>query len=480
MVATRRSAIAIIDEGEAGTAVEQQQQQQQPATPAAPEGDEIQAVEGGAEASRAKDAQELSQNNAEVATEGMNIAQQVDVDAVVPPTPQPGNIEPATEGMEQAANVSASSEAAEPVAIAIAAAAAAAAIPPIPTPGNSEPATEGMSDAVAPQEANPSTQPMAVKQEPATEGMSPSEVSAVIPPIPEPGNEEPATEGMAAAAAAHQEAAPSPAEVAPKQPPSPVEGNLEPATEGMQVDGTDEKGVAGASAANGETHTAPGDVSMTSDSGEVREGVAGSLPTAENGVPESANRETGSLPPAPASKTLADVEGPRTKIYIGGLPAKTTRDDLEDCFGQFGRIDHLELKTGYAFIVSWCLPLLHACHIQTGFSIDALRLLRSCKRCQAVPAAAHNEACTRLTMGLTLLPSILFLHDRRYTACDLRSSATASMTRMTMRTPVYCAAYRFCITDHAIKFLGVRKARRCRRGYRDVQWWSFSGGGVES
>lgn len=40
------------------------------------------------------------------------------------------------------------------------------------------------------------------------------------------------------------------------------------------------------------------------------------------------------------------------KVYIGGLPEKTELLDLQDCFGQFGEIGHIELKTGYAFIVS--------------------------------------------------------------------------------------------------------------------------------
>jgi len=40
------------------------------------------------------------------------------------------------------------------------------------------------------------------------------------------------------------------------------------------------------------------------------------------------------------------------KVYIGGLPEKTELADLEDCFGQFGEIGHVELKLGYAFIVS--------------------------------------------------------------------------------------------------------------------------------
>lgn len=40
------------------------------------------------------------------------------------------------------------------------------------------------------------------------------------------------------------------------------------------------------------------------------------------------------------------------KVYIGGLPEKTEFADLQDCFSQFGEIGHIELKLGYAFIVS--------------------------------------------------------------------------------------------------------------------------------
>lgn len=51
------------------------------------------------------------------------------------------------------------------------------------------------------------------------------------------------------------------------------------------------------------------------------------------------------------------------KVYIGGLPERTELADLEDCFSQFGEIGHVELKLGYAFIVSTHQVSQRACKI---------------------------------------------------------------------------------------------------------------------
>ncbi|KAF9817433.1 hypothetical protein IEO21_03390 [Rhodonia placenta] len=38
------------------------------------------------------------------------------------------------------------------------------------------------------------------------------------------------------------------------------------------------------------------------------------------------------------------------KVYIGGLPEHTRREDLESCFGKIGSIVNIELKVGYGFV----------------------------------------------------------------------------------------------------------------------------------
>ncbi|KAF7798641.1 hypothetical protein EIP86_009864 [Pleurotus ostreatoroseus] len=38
------------------------------------------------------------------------------------------------------------------------------------------------------------------------------------------------------------------------------------------------------------------------------------------------------------------------KVYIGGLPEHTRKEDLENCFGKIGNIVNIELKIGYGFV----------------------------------------------------------------------------------------------------------------------------------
>ena len=42
---------------------------------------------------------------------------------------------------------------------------------------------------------------------------------------------------------------------------------------------------------------------------------------------------------------------PKTKIYIGRLPRDAKQSELEDEFGQVGKIRKVELRSNYAFIV---------------------------------------------------------------------------------------------------------------------------------
>ncbi|THH27085.1 hypothetical protein EUX98_g7105 [Antrodiella citrinella] len=38
------------------------------------------------------------------------------------------------------------------------------------------------------------------------------------------------------------------------------------------------------------------------------------------------------------------------KVYIGGLPEHTRKEDLENCFGKIGNVVNIELKVGYGFV----------------------------------------------------------------------------------------------------------------------------------
>lgn len=376
MVATRRSAIAVIDEAAAAEA------------PAAASAGEAPAASTSAEdTQKTLETQEQlpthSENtqNVEPATEGMNVAQEVD--AVVPPTPQPGNLEPATEGMAEADAVTQEKE-------------ITAVIPPTPVPGNSDSATEGMSASASTEAVNGNDPASLASQqsetvanvEPATEGMALSEVPAAVPPTPQPGNTDPATEGMAV------EGQTASAEVTAVEPPTPAPGNVEPATEGMQIDSTtaQENGDA-APATNGDaSHAAAGDVSMVSEGQTMDPADATAAAPEANGTTPAVKQEQRDV--------SASQEPPRTKIYIGGLPPRTERADLEDCFGQFGEIDHLELKTGYAFIVSifhvphllFCAYDRMTCHLRYE-----MRLVREVDLPLLPKSARHT------TLGLTMI-----------------------------------------------------------------------------
>ncbi len=41
----------------------------------------------------------------------------------------------------------------------------------------------------------------------------------------------------------------------------------------------------------------------------------------------------------------------RNRIYVGQLSSRTRERDLEDEFSRFGRINRVDLKFGYGFIV---------------------------------------------------------------------------------------------------------------------------------
>ncbi|TFK57654.1 hypothetical protein OE88DRAFT_1709832 [Heliocybe sulcata] len=60
---------------------------------------------------------------------------------------------------------------------------------------------------------------------------------------------------------------------------------------------------------------------------------------------------------APASATASEKGSGRpekqikpNKVYIGGLPEHTRREDLQSCFGKIGNIVNIELKIGYGFV----------------------------------------------------------------------------------------------------------------------------------
>jgi hypothetical protein len=70
------------------------------------------------------------------------------------------------------------------------------------------------------------------------------------------------------------------------------------------------------------------------------------------------------------------------RIYIGKLSTRTRERDIEDAFSKYGKINAVDLKRGYAFVVcvsplctnfiysfmqqSLCLKLVDACLISNG------------------------------------------------------------------------------------------------------------------
>ncbi|GBE78444.1 predicted protein [Sparassis crispa] len=57
---------------------------------------------------------------------------------------------------------------------------------------------------------------------------------------------------------------------------------------------------------------------------------------------------------ASGNKSEAGFRGEKqvkpNKVYIGGLPEHTRKEDLESCFGKIGNIVNIELKVGYGFV----------------------------------------------------------------------------------------------------------------------------------
>ena len=49
-------------------------------------------------------------------------------------------------------------------------------------------------------------------------------------------------------------------------------------------------------------------------------------------------------PPFPWAPAVALLELQPNKVYIGGLPEHTRKEDLEGCFGKIGNIVNIELK----------------------------------------------------------------------------------------------------------------------------------------
>ncbi|OCH84110.1 hypothetical protein OBBRIDRAFT_839953 [Obba rivulosa] len=81
----------------------------------------------------------------------------------------------------------------------------------------------------------------------------------------------------------------------------------------------------------------------------------------DDGAPQSENPDYGHGSPvtgdaadaAAASQTKSDGDfrgEKQVKVYIGGLPEHTRKEDLESCFGKIGNIVNIELKVGYGFV----------------------------------------------------------------------------------------------------------------------------------
>ncbi|GJE85928.1 RNA-binding domain-containing protein [Phanerochaete sordida] len=74
--------------------------------------------------------------------------------------------------------------------------------------------------------------------------------------------------------------------------------------------------------------------------------------------PDSTAERTGSAAPEAASASASSKDAAHrgekqikpNKVYIGGLPEHTRKEDLESCFGKIGSIVNVELKVGYGFV----------------------------------------------------------------------------------------------------------------------------------
>ncbi|KAL4247269.1 hypothetical protein ABKN59_006875 [Abortiporus biennis] len=91
--------------------------------------------------------------------------------------------------------------------------------------------------------------------------------------------------------------------------------------------------------------------------------TAGQEVTSQENVSTSNDNKGGDDNPAEAASGTADTAGSTggdaargekqikpNKVYIGGLPEHTRKEDLESCFGKIGNIVNVELKVGYGFV----------------------------------------------------------------------------------------------------------------------------------
>ncbi|KAF7306581.1 hypothetical protein MIND_00449400 [Mycena indigotica] len=89
------------------------------------------------------------------------------------------------------------------------------------------------------------------------------------------------------------------------------------------------------------------------DSGVVREAGNGEAPGDERG-PEGHDsdypRGSSLGPSVSKGEHHREKQVKPNKVYIGGLPEHTRMEDLQNCFGQIGRIINIELKVGYGFV----------------------------------------------------------------------------------------------------------------------------------
>ncbi|KDQ54848.1 hypothetical protein JAAARDRAFT_37957 [Jaapia argillacea MUCL 33604] len=72
-------------------------------------------------------------------------------------------------------------------------------------------------------------------------------------------------------------------------------------------------------------------------------------PDYPRGVSEMDGSATGGK--TASERERRDKQVKPNKVYIGGLPEHTRREDLQSCFGKIGTIVNIELKLGYGFVV---------------------------------------------------------------------------------------------------------------------------------
>ncbi|KAJ7596699.1 hypothetical protein C8J56DRAFT_294354 [Mycena floridula] len=75
-----------------------------------------------------------------------------------------------------------------------------------------------------------------------------------------------------------------------------------------------------------------------------------SRPPEEPGEQQDPENDTAGSVGSNGEPAIREKQLKPNKVYIGGLPENTRKEDLENCFGEIGNITNIELKVGYGFV----------------------------------------------------------------------------------------------------------------------------------